>query len=79
MLSLHLRTHIDFKLVATDQQQYNEFILSLSNISHLVLFAVNPLPGTGVAEINLSLVLESLTFCLEVKEMWKRKCELLLK
>ncbi len=56
MLSLRLRTNIEFKLVSTDQQLYNEFVLSLSNITHLILFPVEPLPGMAVLEINLSLV-----------------------
>ncbi len=56
MLSLHLRTATDFKLVSIDQQQYNEFILSLANISHLTLFEIKPLLGLAVIEVNLSLV-----------------------
>jgi len=56
MLSLRLRTQTNFKLVSTDQQQYNEFVLSLSSITHVILFTVDPFPGTAVIEINLSLV-----------------------
>ncbi len=55
-LALFLRTQVDFSLVSTEQQQYNEFVNSLSNISHCVVFSADPLPGIAVVEINLSLV-----------------------
>jgi len=55
-LSILLRTSVDIRLVSTDRQLYNEFILSLSDITHMMLFSMEPLPGTAVMEINLSLV-----------------------
>jgi flagellar motor switch protein FliM len=55
-LALFLRTGVEFNLVSTEQQQYGEFINSLSNVSHCVIFTADPLPGVAVIEINLSLI-----------------------
>ncbi|OGV39463.1 MAG: flagellar motor switch protein FliM [Lentisphaerae bacterium GWF2_45_14] len=55
-LALYLRTGVEFNLVSTEQQQYGEFISSLSNITLCVVFSAEPLPGVAVIEINLSLV-----------------------
>ncbi len=55
-LSLLVRSNSDVDLVSTDQAQYNEFMISLSDITHLILFNVNPLPGLVVMEVNLSLI-----------------------
>jgi len=55
-LALYLRTGVEFNLVSTEQQQYGEFISSLSNITLCVVFSAEPLPGVAVIEVNLSLV-----------------------
>jgi len=55
-LALFLRSQVEFNLVSTEQQLYSEFIASLSNISHCVVFSAEPLPGAAIVEINLSLV-----------------------
>lgn len=55
-LSLFLRTGVEFELVATEQQQYGEFIKSLPGITHSVVFTADPLPGISVFDINLSLI-----------------------
>lgn len=55
-LSIFLRTNVSLNLVSADQQQYNEFVFSLSEVTHMVLFGVDPLPGMAVLEINLPLV-----------------------
>lgn len=55
-LALFLRAQVEFTLVSTEQQLYSEFVNSLSNISHCVVFSAEPLPGVAVIEINLSLV-----------------------
>jgi flagellar motor switch protein FliM len=55
-LALFLRTGVEFNLVSTEQQQYGEFIHSLSNITLCVVFSADPLPGVAVVEVNLSLV-----------------------
>jgi len=56
MLSIFLRTNVNINLVSAEQQQYSEFVMSLSDITHMVLFSMRPLMGMGVLEINLSLV-----------------------
>lgn len=55
-LSLALRNTVEIKLVSVDQQQYSEFVRSLSDVTHLLVFSVSPLPGLAVMEVNLSLV-----------------------
>jgi len=55
-LALFLRSQVEFNLVSTEQQLYSEFISSLANVSHCVVFSAEPLPGAAVVEVNLSLV-----------------------
>lgn len=55
-LALFLRTSVEFNLVSTEQQQYSEFVNSLSTISYSIVFSAEPLPGLAVLETNLSLV-----------------------
>ena len=55
-LSLLMRANCDIKLVSTDQHQYHEFIISLSDVTHVVLLSLKPLPGLVVMEVNLSLI-----------------------
>jgi flagellar motor switch protein FliM len=55
-LALFLRSQVEFNLVSTEQQLYSEFISSLANISHCVVFSAEPLPGAAIIEVNLSLV-----------------------
>jgi len=55
-LALMLRNSTEFSLVSTEQQQYGEFIGSLSNVSHSVVFTADPLPGMAIVEVNLALV-----------------------
>ncbi|OGV54792.1 MAG: flagellar motor switch protein FliM [Lentisphaerae bacterium GWF2_52_8] len=54
-LALFLRTNVELSLVSTEQQQYSEFISSLSSTSHCVVFSAEPLPGLAIIEVNLSL------------------------
>lgn len=55
-LALFLRSQVEFNLVSTEQQQYTEFVNSLADVSHCVVFSADPLPGLAVIEVNLSLV-----------------------
>jgi flagellar motor switch protein FliM len=55
-LSISLQTAVDIRRVSAEQQQYNEFVFSLSDVTHITLFSMDPLPGKGVLELNLSLV-----------------------
>lgn len=54
--ALFMRTNVEFSLVSSEQQQYSEFINSLSKISYSVVFSAEPLPGLAVLEINLSMI-----------------------
>jgi flagellar motor switch protein FliM len=54
--ALMLRTNVEFSLVSSEQQQYSEFVGSLSKISSSVVFSAEPLPGLAVLEVNLSLI-----------------------
>ncbi|RMD79382.1 MAG: hypothetical protein D6820_08370, partial [Lentisphaerae bacterium] len=55
-LSLLVRNNVDITLVSADQALYNEFIISLSDITHIILFGMRPFPGVVILELNLALV-----------------------
>ncbi len=56
-LSGMLRTALDVKLVAIDQLQYNEFILSLYNPTFLTVMSLAPLAGNALIEMNLAIIM----------------------
>ncbi|OGV68987.1 MAG: hypothetical protein A3K18_26815 [Lentisphaerae bacterium RIFOXYA12_64_32] len=56
-MSLFLRSAVAVELVSGDQQLYSEFTLSLSEITHAIVFNIGTHVGVAVLEINLSLVL----------------------
>ncbi len=56
-LSGLLRTALDVKLVAIDQLQYNEFVLSLYNPTFLTVISLPPLPGNALIEMNLAIIM----------------------
>lgn len=56
-LSGYLRTMVDIEVVSTDQLTYGEYVLSLPASTALFVFAMDPLEGSGVMEINPSLIL----------------------
>ncbi len=51
-----VRNNVDITLVSADQALYNEFIISLSDITHIILFGMRPFPGVVILELNLALV-----------------------
>ena len=55
-LSLLMRTNVEVNIVSIDQIIYQEFISSLDEVTHMMLFGLDPLPGSAVLEIKLSLV-----------------------
>lgn len=56
-LSLLLRTNAAVIPVATDQQQYNEFILSLAEVTNILKLTSDSPPGSILLEMNPTLVL----------------------
>lgn len=55
-LSLLMRSNVEVNIVSIDQIIYQEFISSLDEVTHMMLFGLDPLPGSAVLEIKLSLV-----------------------
>ncbi|MCD6364224.1 MAG: flagellar motor switch protein FliM [Synergistetes bacterium] len=55
-LSARVRSVVQMKVVSVDQVTYEEFTRSLLNPTVLSLFALDPLEGTSILEINPSLV-----------------------
>jgi flagellar motor switch protein FliM len=56
-LSGMLRTALDVKLVAIDQLQYSEFVLSLYNPTFLTVMSLAPLAGNALIEMNLAIIM----------------------
>lgn len=55
-LSGQLHSLVECKVLSIDQITYDEFISSLSNPTVLSVFSLNPLEGTVLMEVSLSLV-----------------------
>ncbi len=55
-LSLSLRTTSEMRLVASDQLQYGEFILSLPDVTHLLVLSLDPGPGYIILEVGLPFI-----------------------
>ena len=55
-LTNFLRTFVEIELVSVDQLTYAEFIMSIANPSCIYVFAMEPLEGSAILEINPSLV-----------------------
>ncbi len=56
-LSGYLRSIVDIEIVSADQLTYGEYVLSLPSSTALFVFSMKPLEGSGVLEINPSLIL----------------------
>lgn len=56
-LSGYLRTIVDIEVVSADQLTYAEYVLSLPGSTALFVFGMKPLEGSGVLEINPTLIL----------------------
>jgi flagellar motor switch protein FliM len=56
-LSGFLRTLVQVELVSVDQLTYNEFMLSLPNITYLNVVSIPPFKGNIVVEINVNMIL----------------------
>ena len=55
-LSVYLRTRVEATIVSIDQISYGDFIASIGIPSILSIYSMDPLPGSGMAQIDLNLV-----------------------
>jgi flagellar motor switch protein FliM len=55
-LSVYLRTRVEATIVSIEQISYGDFIASIGNPSILSIFSMDPLPGSGMAQLDLNLV-----------------------
>jgi len=55
-LSVYLRTRVEATIVSIEQISYGDFIASIGIPSILSIFSMDPLPGSGMAQIDLNLV-----------------------
>jgi flagellar motor switch protein FliM len=56
-LSSYLRSIVSIEIVSADQLTYGEYVLSLPASTALFVFEMKPLEGSGVLEMNPSLIL----------------------
>jgi flagellar motor switch protein FliM len=54
-LSLYLRTRVDATIVSIDQISYGDFVASIGVPSIISVFSMDPLPGSGVLQLDLNL------------------------
>jgi flagellar motor switch protein FliM len=55
-LSVYLRTRVEATIVSIDQISYGDFIASIGLPSILSIFSMDPLPGSGIVQVDLNLV-----------------------
>jgi flagellar motor switch protein FliM len=55
-LSVYLRTRVEASIVAIEQISYGDFIASIGIPSILSIFSMDPLPGSGITQVDLNLV-----------------------
>jgi flagellar motor switch protein FliM len=55
-LSVYLRTRIEATIVSIEQINYGDFIASIGTPSILSIFSMDPLPGSGIVQVDLNLV-----------------------
>jgi len=55
-LSVYLRTRVEATIVSIEQISYGDFIASISIPSILSIFSMDPLPGSGIVQVDLNLV-----------------------
>ncbi len=54
-LSLYLRTRVDASIVSIEQISYGDFVASIGSPSILSIYSMDPLPGSGIVQIDLNL------------------------
>ena len=55
-LSVYLRTRVEATIVSIDQISYGDFISSIGIPSILSIYSMDPLPGSGMVQVDLNLV-----------------------
>ncbi len=55
-LSVYLRTRVEASIVSIEQISYGDFIASIGIPSILSIFSMDPLPGSGIVQVDLNLV-----------------------
>ncbi|HLI96503.1 MAG TPA: flagellar motor switch protein FliM [Candidatus Baltobacteraceae bacterium] len=55
-LSVYLRTRVEATVVSIEQISYGDFIASIGIPSILSIFSMDPLPGSGITQVDLNLV-----------------------
>jgi len=55
-LSVYLRTRVEATIVSIEQISYGDFIASIGIPSILSIFSMDPLPGSGITQVDLNLV-----------------------
>ena len=55
-LSVYLRTRAEATIVSIEQISYGDFIASIGIPSILSIFSMDPLPGSGIVQVDLNLV-----------------------
>jgi len=55
-LSVYLRTRVEANIVSIEQISYGDFIASIGIPSILSIFSMDPLPGSGIVQVDLNLV-----------------------
>src|SRR5579875_1228790 len=55
-LSVYLRTRVEATIVSIEQISFGDFIASIGIPSILSIFSMDPLPGSGITQVDLNLV-----------------------
>ncbi|MEO6912656.1 MAG: flagellar motor switch protein FliM [Candidatus Baltobacteraceae bacterium] len=55
-LSVYLRTRVEATIVSIEQISYGDFIGSIGTPSILSIYSMDPLPGSGIVQVDLNLV-----------------------
>lgn len=55
-LSVYLRTRVEATVTSIEQISYGDFIAGISLPSILAIFSMDPLPGSGIVQVDLNLV-----------------------
>jgi flagellar motor switch protein FliM len=55
-LSVYLRTRVEATIVSIEQISYGDFIASIGIPSILSIYSMDPLPGSGIVQVDLNLV-----------------------
>jgi flagellar motor switch protein FliM len=54
-LSVYLRTRVDATIVSIEQINYGDFVASIGIPSILSIYSMDPLPGSGIVQLDLNL------------------------